>query len=254
MLVSLSSVSGAPGVSTWALTMTVAWPAAGQRVLIEADPSGGVLAVRYGLPVEPGVTSLLSEARLGQESVVDLTAHGRRLNRSVWCVPGPATAHVARPVWAGGAAAVAPLLADDRRLWLADCGRVDPDGPTRPLIDAAIAHIVFSDGSDSSLMNIPSRVDWLSTTARVGVVIVGTARHARGELRRFSGCDALWVVDRWEGLPGVAARATRSSRVRRSRRWRTSATVVADIARWLTTPPSPPPRPLPASHRVTGRG
>ncbi|MEM9200607.1 MAG: hypothetical protein AAGC53_03065 [Actinomycetota bacterium] len=59
-VVALMSQRGSPGTTTSALALAATWPlAAGRRkVLIEADPAGGVLALRYGLPIEPGLLSL----------------------------------------------------------------------------------------------------------------------------------------------------------------------------------------------------
>jgi hypothetical protein len=56
MIVTLGSVRGAPGVTSWSLLLAAAWPSmsAPERVVLEADPAGGVLGVRYGLGVDPG--------------------------------------------------------------------------------------------------------------------------------------------------------------------------------------------------------
>ncbi len=48
-LVVVASVSGAPGVSCTALGLTALWPGH-PALLVEADPSGGVLAARFHLP------------------------------------------------------------------------------------------------------------------------------------------------------------------------------------------------------------
>lgn len=53
-IVTLASVRGAPGVTTTALLLASTFTDA---VLVEADLDGGVLAVRYGLGREPGLTT-----------------------------------------------------------------------------------------------------------------------------------------------------------------------------------------------------
>ena len=58
-IVTLASVRGAPGVTTTALMLASALPDA---VLVEADLDGGVLAVRYGLGREPGLTTLAASS------------------------------------------------------------------------------------------------------------------------------------------------------------------------------------------------
>lgn len=238
MLVTLSSVSGAPGVSSWGLALAVGWPSDRPRVLLEADLSGGVLAARFGLSIDPGVTSMISEVRREPDGPIDLAGHGRRLSRSAWCVPGPVATNAAVPVWQAGAALLAPKLAADRRLWLADCGRVQPDVIVRPLLDAAMAHLVFSDHSESALMAVPAQVRWLSQSARVGLVVVGRRRGPR-ELSEFVGCDAVWSVRRCDVSTLAVEAAAARSRFSEPRRWPPVKQAVARIATWLTTPPIP---------------
>ena len=58
-VVTLASVRGAPGVTTTALMLasTIA-----DAVVVEADLDGGVLAVRYGLGREPGLTTFAASS------------------------------------------------------------------------------------------------------------------------------------------------------------------------------------------------
>ncbi|MCZ7538099.1 MAG: hypothetical protein M5T61_20645 [Acidimicrobiia bacterium] len=53
-VVSLASVRGAPGVTTTAILLASTFT---DGLLVEADLDGGVLAVRYGLGREPGLTT-----------------------------------------------------------------------------------------------------------------------------------------------------------------------------------------------------
>ena len=59
----LCSAHGAPGVTTTALTLAGVWPKNRQCLLVEADPSGGVVAARFGLQDSPGLASLAAAAR-----------------------------------------------------------------------------------------------------------------------------------------------------------------------------------------------
>src|SRR5262249_18674232 len=54
VIVTVCAVRGAPGATTWSLLLAGAWPAGlgVQRVVLEADSSGGVLGARYGLGVD----------------------------------------------------------------------------------------------------------------------------------------------------------------------------------------------------------
>ena len=55
-LICLASAKGSPGVTTTALALAAAAPTDGGRrkLLLEADPSGGTLAIRYQLGRQPG--------------------------------------------------------------------------------------------------------------------------------------------------------------------------------------------------------
>ena len=60
------SLHGAPGVTTLALVCASSWPMPSPCRLIEADPSGGVLASRYGLETpQPNLMGLAVSARHG---------------------------------------------------------------------------------------------------------------------------------------------------------------------------------------------
>jgi hypothetical protein len=65
VIVTVGSVRGSPGVTSWALLLAAAWPAEFdvERAVLEADVSGGVIGARYGLGVEPGAVSLTAALR-----------------------------------------------------------------------------------------------------------------------------------------------------------------------------------------------
>ncbi|MEL6986164.1 MAG: carbon monoxide dehydrogenase maturation protein, partial [Actinomycetota bacterium] len=66
-LICLASQKGSPGASAAALALAAAFkPGEGRRkLLLEADLSGGALAIRYRLPTEPGLVTLAAAARAG---------------------------------------------------------------------------------------------------------------------------------------------------------------------------------------------
>lgn len=61
-IIGLGSVRGAPGVTTSA--HLIAGALTGPTALVEADRSGGVMAVRYGLGREPGLTTFAAAGAL----------------------------------------------------------------------------------------------------------------------------------------------------------------------------------------------
>ena len=125
MIITVSSVRGSPGVTSWSLLLAAAWPPeyGVDRVVLEADVDGDVLGARYGFGVDPGVVSLIAALRRTDTRQVDLAEHGRRAGDGVWVVPGPETSEQADRVWHGSAEAVAEYLAGDHRVWIVDVGR-----------------------------------------------------------------------------------------------------------------------------------
>ena len=72
-VVALASVRGAPGVTTTSLLLASTFEDA---PVVEADLDGGVLAVRYGLGREPGLTTL---AAAGPEEFIFVTGRGKTI-------------------------------------------------------------------------------------------------------------------------------------------------------------------------------
>jgi hypothetical protein len=62
-VVSVCSLKGAPGVTTLCCLLAAAWPSPGTVAVVEADPSGGDLAARFGLSSRLGWTSLRAATR-----------------------------------------------------------------------------------------------------------------------------------------------------------------------------------------------
>ncbi len=130
-LICFASGKGAPGVTLTALGFAAARANAGRRVvLLEADKSGGTLAVRYQLPRQPGLITLAAAGRHGL-SRDEIWNHAQEL-------PGGLAAIVA-PEREDRTSAT--LRSDGQRLgrWLddisdieviADCGRIDSDALT----------------------------------------------------------------------------------------------------------------------------
>ena len=86
MIVALGSIRGAPGVTSWAVLLAAAWPPEFQieRVVLEADPAGGVLGARYGLGVEPGVAAFLASLRRNDAELLDVEPFARMVDNHVW--------------------------------------------------------------------------------------------------------------------------------------------------------------------------
>lgn len=233
MIVSLSSIKGAPGVTSWTVLLAAAWPSAhaSERVVLEADPDGGALAARYGLGVEPGVVSLIASVRRAAVGAVGVEPHARALGEGVWAVPGPDSGEQARSVWASGGETLAGHLAADRRLWLADVGRLDLAGPATALVDRSALCMLVVSGRPEDLVRLPQAVDSLvDRGVSCGVLVCGAMEYKVPDVVEFAGTPHIWHVDRTDDVVAVAGGAPQGGRARRSWLWRSAIEVAARMA------------------------
>ena len=246
MLVSLSSCRGAPGVSSWSLALATAWPHRHDRVLVEADGSGGVFGCRYDVAVEPGSAELVSQARRGRfDPAMDLSRFARHVKTTenhdseLWVVPSPLSSHEALDVWRAMSAPAAEAMQRDDRLWLADCGRVWHRSPVEPLLAIAPLSIVISDAAMASLLVLRSRIESLPN--RTAVIVVGNTQYSTDELIDFTGADYVWNVPFVRHLDSVAADFATSGRARRTKAWKAALGIAHTLAADLEDPMPPSP-------------
>lgn len=116
-LVGFCSVTGAPGVTTTALLIAGAME--DPVVLAEADLSGGVLAVRYGLGREPGLTTLAAAGRAGS---ADVSSHAQDAG-GVPVLVGPDSAAASGALWRRAEASLGQLLSASPSTIVIDLGR-----------------------------------------------------------------------------------------------------------------------------------
>ncbi|HXP32775.1 MAG TPA: hypothetical protein VN820_02110 [Acidimicrobiales bacterium] len=132
-VVALASAKGSPGVTTTALALASVWSR--RSIVLEADPAGGDLAARLGLPEEPGLVGLCAALRRdARAELLERYVQGTPLGMAV--VPAPAGAHQAAAASAVlGGLPVGCLTGE----WdvLLDAGRLDKSSPGRPLVESA---------------------------------------------------------------------------------------------------------------------
>src|SRR5262249_43663277 len=88
MLVAVASFKGSPLVTSLSVALAVRWPTPG-AVVVEADPSGGDLAFRFGHRREPGLSALAPAPRPGGQERA-FAAYAQRIVRGGDVVFGPA--------------------------------------------------------------------------------------------------------------------------------------------------------------------
>lgn len=234
MIVTSTSVRGAPGVSVTAVLLAAAWPTGAERVVLEADLDGGVIGARYGVGVEPGVGALVSALRHDAAHDHVLEQCARRVDARAWLLPGPESSITAQRVWGAdrAAAQVADALAADLdRVWLVDAGRVSGRSVTSPLVARAAATLVFTRDQPADLVQVPERVaDLAALCPRVDVVVVGDPDYGTAELRHFCGVDHVWRISAAPDAVALTQRGWTDRRLRRAPVWRDTVALAADLA------------------------
>ena len=218
------------------MLLAAAWPAPVDRVLIEADGSGGVVGPRYGLAVEPGVSGLVSQVRRGSfgpgfemVSVARLLRRPSADEEGLWVVPAPLSAHESKSVWQEHARAAAMAVANDTRIWIADCGRVWPGSPVEQLLTSSYLNVIVSDDSIPALVVLQARVQ--ASPGKVAVIVVGKSKYTATELEGFTGADLLWKVPYQDSLAErVGQLATEGRAGRRSKLWKSALEISHTLA------------------------
>lgn len=222
-LICISSAHGSPGATTLALLAAGCWPR--PAVVVEADPAGGVLAVRYGLSRTPGLADLAA--------AVDTHAPAPALWDAAQSLPGGLRVVVAPE---SGEVTVgilddvaAPLARRCQRLedvdMIVDCGRTLPGSPSVALMGSADAVLVVARSTADQLYPAAHRVHALAAetgSQHIGVVLVGGRPHRPEEVESQLRVRVLGVVDddprtaRVFAAGGGAGRAVRRSPLVRS--------------------------------------
>jgi hypothetical protein len=161
VIVAVCSDKGSPGVTTAATALAMVWP--GERVLLEADPTGGDLALRARRPdgggllaVEPGLLALAADARTGLTPEA-LPRYAQPTAWGVDVITGPSSAHAFPPMrnlWP----AVTAVAAAWPGTAIADLGRLHPGTPAVTLAHDATAVLVLTGVSVEALYHLRDRV------------------------------------------------------------------------------------------------
>ena len=201
-LVALASAKGSPGVSTATLAMALTWPEGRGAVIVEADPAGSVLAPRFGLPYEPGVTTLAPVSRRSFHPPA-LAEHLQRLptrsgDRAASALVGVRSAEQGRLLgrfWADFADAMAVEPGPDL---LVDCGRLDPDSPAMEIVRQAELTLLFTRPDVENVLQTRLRLGALADSGAAQgattVVVVGRRPHSPAAVREALEADVLGVL------------------------------------------------------------
>jgi hypothetical protein len=188
----LVSAGGSPGVTTAALALALAWPAADSVIVAECDPSGGdALAGVLGgqLPVAHGLVQHAIEAgRDPQAAVASLAAELVPLDEAglrllLAGLTDPCQAMGLAQAWP----AVAMTLAAQSCDVIADCGRLDA-GPGQPLavLSAAQTVVLVLRPTLRQVWAAGARIDMLTgllgSAERLALLVTGPGTYSAREV------------------------------------------------------------------------
>lgn len=231
-IVVLGSLRGAPGVTTTALMVAAGLE---RSVLVEADLAGGVLAVRYGLGREPGLTTLAAEGPVESDG---WRAHAQNAG-GIAVLVGPDGAESSEALWRRAGERLGALLDVSDALVVADAGRLT--GPV-PLLDVASLLVVLVRPVAEHLVALSHRLPRLRQTTRsgiVGAVLVGSGPYRPSDIEQPLGIDVLGVLPDDRRTADLLTHGGRSvGTIGRSRLARAATGVTAAIAGSLQAHPA----------------
>ena len=201
------------------------------RVVLEADPDGGVLAARYGVGVDPGAITFAASHRRGVGESLEVAAHSRDLGSNVMLIPGTESADRSASMWRDAAPTTALAIAGNSRFdWFVDCGRFRPESPSLAFTDVAALTILVVGPMIEDLLQLPATLRLLRPrNGTVATLIVGKPAHGVQEIKDFLRIEHVFLAPSSRNLPAETAAIISTNRARRGWLWRSALTLVAEL-------------------------
>jgi hypothetical protein len=227
-LVCVTSVRAAPGASTLGVLAAACWPR--PVALVEADPSGGALAVRYRLGRTPGLAGLAAAVR--RDAPPDaLWAHSQMLPGDLPVVVAPESGEVTSRILRDAAPALAQWCRQlDGIDVIVDCGRLGVQDVNWPLIQMSDELLIVTRPRAEELYPVAHRFRSISNeVASVGLVLVGDRPHSPNEISTQLGITVHGVIADDPRAAGVLTFGGSSRGLRRSPLVRSVRSFVDDL-------------------------
>lgn len=219
-VIALCSAKGSPGVTTAAFALASTDAFRERSLLVEADPAGGDLASRLGIPAEPGLASLAAAGR--RELSAGLVETNCQSVAGIDLVVAPAGAASARAALnvLDGAFVQALKELNDRALFC-DLGRLGAADASLELAKAADVVLVVVRPVLADLAHVAEGLSWWTGLGPPVVLVLsgehGATRRERypaGEVSAALGLEVIGTLA-WDPK-GVAALAGQRLEARRS--------------------------------------
>jgi hypothetical protein len=221
-LVLVGSVRGAPGVTTTSLLLAGCLNGA---VLAEADLAGGVLAVRYQLGREPGLTTLAAAGPIEPDGWRD---HAQSAG-GVTVLVGPDAPETSESMWQRAGGHLGAVLTGVDAPIVIDAGRLSD---RTPLVGAAALVVVVVRPIAEHLVALAHRLNALRQTTppgAVAVVLVGEGPYRAVDVSGPLEVEVLGTLPEDHRAAEVLRGGGRSSALRRSRLARAAIPLTAAI-------------------------
>ncbi len=196
-LICVTSAKGAPGVTLTALGLAAALQVdeTRRKVLLEADPSGGSLAIRFGLGRQPGLLSLAGAGGHGLADE-DLWAHVQELPGGLGVICAPERADRTRAILNTSARSLGTRFAGlDELTVVADCGRYTPGDPASALVEAASQVLMVARPTAEQVQPAAAAAQHLATMGvDVAWVLIGEHPHSATEVASVTGIPVARVL------------------------------------------------------------
>lgn len=235
-LVCFASFKGSPGTTITALATAATWPAGEyrQKLLLEADPDGGSLAIRYQLPTKPGLLSLAAATRHGL-SPEQLWDHAQTLPGGLPVVLGPEGPEQATEVLRSNGRALGEWLKSLHGIdVIADLGRLSLGSAAFELARSADAVLGVARPVAAQLQPAAQRLVALGPYGpRVGWVLVGEKPYSAQAVTDAYGLPVVHVVAEDRRGASLMESGANPRKLRRSTLVRSVADLSDALAAWL---------------------
>jgi hypothetical protein len=229
-VVAVSSVRSC-GVTTLTTGLAAVWPSQRHRLIIEADPAGGMLAAAAGLPPEPGLVSLAAAARRHDDPAVALE-HAQPLAGGTAVLCGPPTAERARSALTMLSGLLGRLSELDADVFV-DCGRLEPCASNANLFEQADLGVLAVRPRLGDLHALGAFLEGRADQPRVStLVLIGSGPYPPAEVTDALGVNVAGQIP-WDpdAAQVLATTSVDSRQLTRTSLVRALRTLADDLAR-----------------------
>lgn len=236
-LIAVTSSRTSPGSTTLAVGLSLAWShQVDKSLLIEADPAGGVLGLRFGLRSTPSLTTFGSDCRNGYEE--DLLWANTQDLRGFECMPGSVDPRLSSSWLERVDPMIAKHVPELSAPTIVDLGRLSNDLSAPNIIKAADRVLVVTRPTIAEIQSLRFRIRQVRLAGGTpNLVVIGDRPHDPHEIARLVDIPLLAVIPDEPALAAALCGARLSERrLRRSRFWRT----IVGLGQHLHSPLSHP--------------